>query len=104
MLPPVRGQRLSGNQPAVVEILDNPGEIARIKAKLDPDLLRSRVLPVCDLVQHPRLAQRERTFQQLLIEHAELAGVEAVEGPYRRDLAIGIWLGHRSPSIIAIVK
>jgi len=31
VLPPVRRQRLAGDQPAVVEILDDPAEVAWIK-------------------------------------------------------------------------
>ncbi len=56
------------------------------------------------LVQHPRLAQRVGGLQKLLIQHAELAGVESVEGADRRDLLFGIRLGHGTPSIFAIVK
>jgi hypothetical protein len=104
MLPPVRGKRRPGNQSLVVEILNDPAEVARIKAKLDPDLLGGRIFAGGDLVQHPRFAQRERTFQELLIEHAELAGVEAVKGPHRGYLAVRIWLGHGASKIIAIVK
>ena len=102
VLPPVRGQRLAGDQPAVVEILDDPAEIAGIETELDPDLLRRQVFAGGELVQHPRLAQRERAFQQVLVEHAELAGVEAVEGAYRRDLAVGIRLGHGAPRYLPL--
>jgi len=43
VLPPVRRQRLAGDQPVVVEILDDPAEVARIKTKSDPDLLGGRI-------------------------------------------------------------
>src|SRR5262249_41154079 len=43
-----------------------------------------------ELVEHPRLAQRIRALAEMLVEHAELAGVEAVEGTDRCDLAVGI--------------
>jgi len=57
-----------------------------IKAKLDPDFFGGQVFPVRQLVQHPRLAERERAFQQLLVENAELARVEAVRhAPLRSD-------------------
>ena len=103
VLPPVRRQRLAGDQPVFIEILDDPAEVARIKTKLDPDLFGGQVFAGGEFVQHPRLAQRERAFQQLLVEHAELAGVEAVEGPHRRDPVVGILRTSRT-SIVAIVK
>src|ERR1700688_1830651 len=93
VLPAVRGQRLAGDQSAIIEILDDPAEIAGIEAEFGSDLLGGQVVPVRELVQHPRLAQRERTFHQVLVAHAELAGVEAVEGAYRCDLVVGILWG-----------
>jgi len=96
-LPPIRGQRLAGDQVVLIEILDNPAEVARIETKFDPDLFRGQVFAGGEFVQHPRLAQRERTFQQLLVENAELAGVEAVEGAHRRYLVVGVLPEHASP-------
>src|SRR4029077_7407024 len=96
-LPPVGGERLAGDQPVFVEFLDDAAEIAGVEAELSPDLLGGQLLPVRELVEHPRLAQRERALHQMLVEHAELAGVEAVERANRRDLAVGIRLGHRTP-------
>ncbi len=104
VLPAVRRQRLAGDQPVVVEILHDPAEIAGIEAEFGADLLGGRVVPVREFVQHPRLAQRERAFQQMLVEHAELAGVETVEGAYRCDLVVGILSGPWRTSILAIVK
>ena len=57
-----------------------------------------------EFVQHPGLAQRVGALQELLVQHAELAGVEAVEGAHRRDFLFGIQLGHGNTSILAIVK
>ena len=57
-------------------------------------LQRRQIVAVRELVQHPRLAQRERAFQQMLVEDAELACVETVERANRCDLLIGLLAGH----------
>jgi hypothetical protein len=40
----------------------------------------------------------------MLVENAELAGVEAGKSPHRRYLAFGFLFGHRASLIVAIVK
>ena len=61
-----------------------------------------------ELEHHPRLAQRERRLEQMLIEYLELAGIETVEGANGRDFLLGLGersLGwHGAPPILAIVK
>src|ERR1700761_2730861 len=86
MLPPVRRQRLAGDQAVVVEFLDDAAEIAGVEIEFDSDLLGCRAIPMCEFVQHPRFAQRERAFEQPLSEHAKLAGVKAVVSANRRYL------------------
>src|SRR5215472_13553286 len=104
VLPPVRRQYLSRNQPVFVKFLDDPAEITGIQSKLEPDLLRRELAAMGELVHHPRLAQRERGFEQVLIKNLELAGVEAVERANGRDLLGGFSKGHGAPPIFAIVN
>ena len=104
VLPAVGRQRLAGDQAGFIEILHDPAEIAGIETQFGADLLGREILAVGEFVQHPGFAQRERALQQLLVEYAELAGIEAVEGADRRDLLFGIQLGHGTSSMIAIVK
>ena len=104
ILAPVRGRGLAGDQALVLQVLDDPAEIAGIQPQFCSDLLRRRMVAVRELIQHPRLGERERAVEQLLLEHAEPPGVEPVEGPHRCDQIVGDWLGHRTASISAIVK
>jgi hypothetical protein len=103
-LPAIRRQRFAGDQPGLIEILHDSAEIAGIETQFGADLLCREIFAVGEFVQHPGLAQRERALQELLVQHAELAGVKAVEGANRGDFLFGIQLGHWQPSIIAIVK
>ncbi len=41
------------------------------------------------LVQYPGLRERERAIEQVIIEGANLPGVEAIEAADREDLGIG---------------
>ena len=41
-----------------------------------------------ELVEHPCLAQRERALAEMLVKHAELAGIETAEAADRGDLAV----------------
>src|SRR5262249_44622929 len=102
ILPPVGGERLAGDQAAVFKVLHDAAEVARIEAQLAADLLGGQVVPVRELIDHPCLAQRVGAFVNVLVEHADLAGIGAVEGPHRGDLAVGnicsqFDLGHGSP-------
>src|SRR6185437_40154 len=88
-LSPVGGKRLSTDQPLLVETLDDAAEIAGVEAELDADFLCREVVAMGQFVKHPRLAQRERAFCQMLVQHPELARIEAVEGADCGDLAVG---------------
>ena len=102
VLPSIRFQRLAGDQSVFVKVLDDPAEVAGVEAEFDADLLGGRVFPMGEFVKHPRLAQRVRAFHQVLVEHPEFAGIEAVEGANRRDLAVGIVLGHGAPRYLPL--
>jgi len=43
-----------------------------------------------EFVHDPRLAQRKRAVQEVLVENAKLTGIEAVEAANRRDLLVKI--------------
>jgi hypothetical protein len=83
ILPPILRHGLAGEQPVLVELLDDAAEVAGIQAQFQSDALRGRALAMGKFVQHPRLAQRERAFEQLLVEDAELARIEAGERAHR---------------------
>src|SRR5437868_15502109 len=55
-----------------------------------------------EFIEHPRLAQRVGALHQMLVEHPELAGVEAIEVANRRDLAIGLVLGDGTPRYLPL--
>src|SRR5690348_18242489 len=95
ILSPIRGQRLAGDQSVVFKFLNDAAEIAGIEIEFASNGLGGRVFAVGEFVEHPRLAQRERSFQQVLIEHAEFARIEAGEGAYRRDLLVESRRRHR---------
>jgi len=99
--------RASGDQPLLIEILDDAAEIAGIEPQLDADVLCGQLVAMRQLVEHPRLAERERALAEMLVEHAELAGIEAVESTDGSDLAVGVDERHGNlwqASIFAIVK
>src|SRR6185312_1710849 len=79
-LPPVGREGFAGDQLIFIEFLDDAAEIAGIKSKLEPDLLGGEITAMGEFVHHPRLAQRERGLEQVLVEHLELARIKAVEG------------------------
>src|SRR5208337_821077 len=83
-------------QPIAGEALQDAAEIAGIEAELPTDIAGGQVLPICQLVEHARLAQREAAVVQPLAQHADRAGVEPVEPPDGGDTVVerGL-LGHR---------
>ncbi len=89
VLPAIRGQGPAGDQALFVEALHDAAEIAGVEAELVADLLCGKVVPLRELVEHAGLAERERALSQVLVEHAKLAGVEAVEGANRCDVVVG---------------
>jgi len=92
ILPAIRKDRFAGDQPVLIEFLDDAAEVPGIKTQFGADLLGRRVFPVRKLVEDARLAQRQRAFQEPLVENAELAGIEAVESANRRYLVVVIRL------------
>src|SRR5262249_19230023 len=102
---PILLQRFAADQSVVIKALDDAAEITGIKPERAADVLGDRLVLMCELVQYARLAQREWALQQMLVAHAELAGVETREGAGRRNLVfghpvghgIGHGLGHRPP-------
>src|SRR5262249_36116689 len=85
LLPAVRGEGVAADQSALLEALDDPAEIAEIEPEIGSDLLGREIVTMRKLVEHPRLAQRERALRQMLAEHAEFARIEAVERAHRSD-------------------
>ncbi|HWX35786.1 MAG TPA: hypothetical protein VNZ53_51265, partial [Steroidobacteraceae bacterium] len=67
--PAIRKDRFAGDQPVLIEFLDDAAEVAGIKTQFGADLLCRRVFSVRKLVEDPRLAQRERAFQEPLVEN-----------------------------------
>src|SRR5437762_14361999 len=55
-----------------------------------------------DLVEDARLLQGERAVQQLRLDDAELAGVEAAEAADGGDLAVKIIWGHAAPQYLPL--
>ncbi len=92
-LPAVAGSGLRAIRPLLVEVLHDAAEIAGVEPERDADLLGRLLATMGQLVEHARLAQRERALQELLVEHAELPGVEAVEGANRLDLVVSDLFG-----------
>ena len=93
VLAAIRREWFADDQATLVETLDDSAEVAGIEAEFRPDLLGRRLVAMGEFIEHPRLAQRVGALHQMLVEHPELVGVEAVEGANRRDLAIGLVLG-----------
>ena len=102
ILPAIRKDRFAGDQAVLIEFLDDAAEVAGIKTQFGADLLCRRVFSVRKFVENPCLAQRERAFQEPLIENAELAGIEAVESTNRRYLVVVIRLCYCPPRYLAL--
>src|SRR4051794_6665640 len=102
VLPAIRGQGPAGDQALFVEALHDPAEIAGVEAKFVADLFRGKVVPVREFVEHAGLAERERALAKVLVEHAKLAGVEAVEGADRCDVVVGRIERHGSPRYLPL--
>jgi hypothetical protein len=102
ILATVLGRGLADDQALVLEILDDAAEIARIQPQFGSDRLRCRIVAVRKLIQYPRLRERERAAEQVLLEHAEPFCVEPVEGPHRGDQIVGNRFGHRAPQYLPL--
>ena len=73
---------------AVGELPQDAAEIARVEAQLAPDLAGAQPFAPGQLVEDPRFGERQGAVQEVLLEHADLAGVEAIEAPDALDAGI----------------
>src|SRR5215831_577398 len=74
--------RIGGNlvdQRLLLEVAKNSTEVARIQPQLLTELGRGRLRAVSKLVENAYLGQGVRASEELLLQHANLASVEAVE-------------------------
>src|SRR5262249_4862831 len=76
----VRGSR-SSDQTAALEAPENAAEISRIEAEIAGEVAGRRRLAGRQLVEHPHLRQREGAGGQMVTQHADAPGIEAVERP-----------------------
>src|SRR3954471_10137802 len=90
LLAAVGGQGRAADQALFAKTLDDAAEITGVEPERDADLLGRDGVALRKLVEHPRLGQGERALQQLLVEHAELARVEAVEGADGGDSTVDL--------------
>ena len=63
-----------------LEAAEDAADIAGVEAQLRLQLRRQRRLAIGDLVEQPRLGERQVAVHIMRIERAGEAGVEAVEG------------------------
>ncbi len=73
------------DQAALLELLQQPAEIAGVEAEIAREVGGGQAVAMRQFVEHARLGQREGAFQQPFVEQPDLAGVEAVEGPHGID-------------------
>ena len=76
-LPAVGGKRFAGDQPALLEALHDPAEIAGIEPEFAADLFRRKLVAMRELVQHPRLGQRIRALGDVLVQHSPVCGCKS---------------------------
>jgi len=76
-------QRAGGapDQAALLEALQKAAEITGIEAEIAHQRARGGIFPMGQLIKDPGLGQGEGAPEQPLLEHADPAGVEAVEAP-----------------------
>ena len=84
-LPRVARHRLAPQQPAALKAAQDTTQVTGIDAQIAGDFGSGRLVAPGELVQHAGFRQRERAFQQALLQYADLLRVEAVEAPYRGD-------------------
>src|SRR5690606_17858458 len=89
-VPPIPRRDPALDQTTALEPSQDPAQVPRIQTQIPRQVRRRRLLAVRDLVQHPRLRQRERTPRELLLQQPDPPRVEPVEVPHRlyppRDL------------------
>src|SRR5579862_7175452 len=81
-------------QAARLKALENAAQVTTIETELAGELCGRDSRSVRDFVQHAHLGQRIGAVEEAAGEHAELAGVVAVEGADLRDLRGADGAGH----------
>jgi hypothetical protein len=76
----VGGRRGPREEAVRLEAAEDAAHVSGAETEIPPEVGRRRRLAVRQLVQHPRLGQRKRTVEQVLVEHADPPRVEPVEG------------------------
>jgi hypothetical protein len=84
-LPGVVGRGLPADQAELVKAPQHAAEIAGVEAEVAHDVGRGRAFALPDLVEHARLGERERAFEPVLAQHAEVLRVEPIETAHRGE-------------------
>jgi len=88
---------LSRHDLPALQCLQGPAHKARIEAEIAGEVGGGTGKAMPDLVDDAGFLQSEGAVQQLRLDEAELAGIEAVERADRRYLAVGFLCRHGAP-------
>ncbi len=90
----VAGIRPAAHQAGDLETPQDPAEIAAVEAQHDAEALGGQAVLLRQLEQHPALAEGEGAAEVALVQDADPAGVEAIEGADDGDVFSHRGCGH----------
>jgi hypothetical protein len=90
------------DEPSLIEPAQDAAEIAVIEAELGGDVCGSRLLAVCEFVKDASFGQGKRTFQKVVAQHADTAGVGPVEAPDGAHALVKRMIGHGNALILRV--
>jgi hypothetical protein len=93
-LPTVVFRRRPLEEAALLEVTQDPAEIARVQPEIAAKLGGRGPLAVRQLVEHAHLAEGEGALEVPLLEQADLPRVEAVEAPHGGHARIEVLVSH----------
>jgi hypothetical protein len=88
------------DEPSLIEPAQDAAEIAVIEAELGGDVCGSRLLAVCEFVKDASFGEGKRTFQKVVAQHADTAGVRPVEAPDGAHALVKRMIGHGNALIL----
>ncbi len=94
----VAGRAPAGDQSLRLEAREHAAEVPRVDTERATHLSHLTLVDLGELEQHPSLGQRVRRLDDTVVEHADHARVEPVEGAYVVDRVMrACGRGHVSP-------
>ena len=77
----VAGRTLLANQTAPYKIAQDAAEITVVELELLAEFRRSEVVFMREFVEHVCFRERERALEKILLQRADVPGVEPIESP-----------------------